>query len=71
MVFCNSSKAAYGCVIYEFQEDQSSLLFSNEKVAPIDKSTLPPFELLSVFLAFQCVPSIINDKNFYIVLALN
>ena len=51
LVFCDASKAAYGCVIYGIQADQSSLLFSKVKVAPVDKSTLPSLELF-VFLAY-------------------
>lgn len=59
MIFCDSSKDAYGFCSYGLTrfEDRLScnLLFAKVKVAPVKTKTLPTLELLSIFLAFKCL----------------
>ena len=63
VVFCDSSKLAYGCVIYVIQNNCSKL-FSKLKLAPCPSKTLPSLELLAVYLGFQSILTITTDVNF-------
>lgn len=70
-VFCDGSKTCYGFSSYAVNINSSELLFAKGKVTPKNKS-VPQIELLSVFLAFKCLPLIIeshkieNDIHFWI-----
>ena len=62
-IFCDSSKQAYGFAAYNVQEGKSSLIFSKAKVAPMKPKSLPTLELLSVFLAIKCLPTLLNTYS--------
>ena len=62
-IFCDSSKSLYGFSCYAKCEDSTDLLFAKAKVAPTKSKSLPTLELLSVFLAMKCLPTIINSLN--------
>ena len=59
-IFCDSSKQAYGFAAYNVQDGKSSLVFAKAKVVPIKSKSLPTLELLSVFLAIKCLPTLLN-----------
>ena len=61
-IFCDSSKLMYGFTCYVKTEDnQVNLLFAKAKTAPIKNKSLPTLELLSVFLAMKCLPTILKS----------
>jgi hypothetical protein len=60
VAFCDASKQAYGCAIHNMQEESGSLLFSKVKVALLMTKTLNTLELLSVFLAVNCLKNIVT-----------
>ena len=59
-IFCDASKACYGFVAYAHNGVNSNLIFSKNKVAPMKTKSLPSLELLSVFLAFKCLDTILD-----------
>ena len=59
-IFCDLSKQAYGFAAYNVQDGKSSLVFANAKVAPVKSKSLPTLELLSVFLAIKCLPTLLD-----------
>ena len=59
-IFCDSSKQAYGFAAYNVQDGKSSLIFAKAKVAPMKSKSLPTLELLSVFLAVKCLPTLLD-----------
>ena len=61
-LFCDSSKKAYGVVIYAVQNGVSQFVFSKPKVAPLKNRTLPQLELLGALVGLQ---SLINILNVY------
>ena len=67
IVFCDASKSAYGFCCYARYKVNSkfetNLLFAKCKSAPLKTKTLPTLELLSVFLAFKCLPTIIETMK--------
>ena len=70
-VFCDAAKSAYGYAAYVVQDGQSHLIFSKVKVAPLKTKTLPTLELLSVFLAFKGLFTLLRNfsniiKNVFI-----
>lgn len=65
-IFCDASKDAYGMAVYIVQGGRSSLLFAKAKVAPMKDKTLPVLELMAVFLAFKCLPSILDNCEGFI-----
>lgn len=60
-VFCDASKTAYGFTIYAIQGSSCNLFFAKSKVAPMQARTLPTLELLSVFFAFKCLPTVLSS----------
>ena len=71
-LFCDASKKAYGYVAYAVQNGKSGFILSKPKVAPMQTKSLPTLELLSVFLAFKGLYSILKTfkkvkvKNIFI-----
>ena len=62
IIFCDASKELYGCAFYIVTDRQSSsLVYAKSKVAPIKHKSLPTLELLSIFLAFKCLESVIES----------
>ena len=59
-IFCDSYKQAYGFAAYNVQDGKSSLIFAKAKVAPMMSKSLPTLELLSVFLAVKCLPTLLD-----------
>ena len=63
-VFVDASTQAYGFCCYAVQSGTSNLVLSKVKLAPLTNKSLPTLELLSAFLALQCVINFISDNNF-------
>lgn len=59
-VFCDASKQAYAFAAYAFNGQTSNLIFAKSKVAPMKERTLPSLELLSVFLTFKCLDTLLS-----------
>ena len=59
-IFCDVSADAYGFVVYGVQNTKSSISFSKAKVAPVKSKTLPTLELLGVYLAVKCLPTLLK-----------
>ena len=61
-VFCDASSLCYGFSVYVSSSTSAPrLLLAKSKVAPLEKRTLPSLELLSVFLAFKCLPQVFSS----------
>ena len=60
-IFCDASKEAYGFAAYVVQDRRSCLLFAKVKVAPMKEKTLPVLELMAVYLALKCLPTILSN----------
>lgn len=60
IVFCDSSKDAYGFAAYAVASGSSNLIFSKCKTAPLKAKSLPTLELLSVYLFFKCFELIVS-----------
>jgi len=61
-IFCDSSKSMYGFVCYAVNgQGDSHLLFAKSKVSPAKAKSLPTLELMAVYLAFKCLPCILNS----------
>ena len=60
VIFCDSSKVAYGFSAYAVGDGKSNLIFAKSKVSPIKPRSLPTLELLSAFLAMKCLGSIFS-----------
>ena len=69
-IFCDSSKQAYGFAAYNVQDGKSSLVFSKTKVARMKSKSLPTLELLSVFLAIKCLPTLLNAYSQGMILSI-
>ena len=63
-IFCDSSKDAYGFVMYACSnENKSSFLFAKSKLAPLRKGnehSVPTLELMGVILALKCLPTLLE-----------
>ena len=61
-IFCDASMNQYGFTMYAkgASSSESYLLFAKSKSAPHPAKTLPTLELLAVYLAFKCLPSVLN-----------
>ena len=59
LVFCDASKYAYAAVVYLLQESQDqckvNLIFSNARLVPNKKITVPRLELLAALIGTRCV----------------
>lgn len=60
IIFCDASKRAYGFTAYSVNSNGCNLMFSKAKVAPSKKRSLPTMELMGVFLAYKCLPSLLG-----------
>lgn len=65
IIFCDSSKEVYGFSCYsrciENDRIETNLIFSKCKSAPTKTKSLPTLELMSVFLAMKCLPTILSS----------
>jgi len=63
-VFCDSSKILYGFTCYarykSGEDIDTGMIFAKAKIAPIKEKSLPTLELLAVFLAMKCLPTILT-----------
>ena len=59
-LFCDASREAYGFSAVVMQKQLSSLVFAKAKVAPMKDRTLPVLELMAVYLAIKCLPTILK-----------
>ena len=57
VLFCDASQKAYGFAAYIVQKSSSCLVFSKET------RILPTLELLSVYLAFRCLPNLLKSYS--------
>lgn len=60
-LFCDASKSMYGFTCYCKTKDSVDLVFAKAKNAPTKPKTLPTLELLSVYLAFKCLPILLKS----------
>ena len=60
-IFCDSSKTAYGFVMYACYNGLSDLIFAKTKLAPLKELSIPCLELMAVVLAFKCLPNILSS----------
>ena len=60
-IFCAASKEANGFAAYVVQDRRSCLLFAKVKVAQMKEKTLPVLELMAVYLALKCLPTILSN----------
>lgn len=58
-LFCDASQEAYGFAVYMVQNCQCYQVCAKAKVAPLKKKTLPILELLAVYLALKCLPTLL------------
>ena len=67
IICCDSSKEIYGfCCYTESTFDSQrrfNLVFAKAKSAPLKSKSLPTLELMAVFLALKCLPSILSALN--------
>ena len=64
VIFADASKLAYGFNVYNVANQNSRLMFSKSKVAPLkDKRTLPTLELMSIYLSLKLLPTILESYN--------
>ena len=61
IICCDSSKLIYGFSCYAKSGSSVNLIFAKAKTAPIKSKSLPTLELLSVFLAIKCIPTILDS----------
>ena len=62
-IFCDGSKDSYGFCAYVSEEGNgSNLIFSKAKITPEAKS-IPQIELLAIFMAYKCLPVILESLN--------
>lgn len=59
-LFYNAWPEAYGFAVYVVQNFQSYLVFAKPKMAPLKKKTLTTLELLAVYLALKCLPTVLR-----------
>ena len=60
MYLFDTSLDAYIFVVYGVQNTKSSILFSKAKEAPMKSKTLHTLELLGVYLAVKCLPTLLK-----------
>ena len=62
-VFCDASSRAYGAACYLVHNDQSHLLTSKCKVAPIKSRTLPQLELMAMLIGGRLIKWVMDTLN--------
>ena len=66
-IFTDASQSVYGFCCYARYVDNNVIkcnqIFAKCKNAPVKKKTLPTLELLAVYLAFKCLPIIIQSLS--------
>lgn len=60
LFFFNASLEAYGFAVYVVQNCQFYPVFAKAKMAPLKKKTLPNLQLLAVYLALKCLPTVLR-----------
>ena len=63
-VFCDSSKELYGFCCYAENlsvANDRHLIFAKAKTAPLKPRSLPTLELMAVYLALKCLPSLLKS----------
>lgn len=61
-IFCDASTHCFGFVVYISSNLKGpQILWAKGKVAPLKGRTLPCLELMSIFLALKCLPSILKS----------
>ena len=63
VVFCDTSKSAYGFASYGVYDAVSNLLFAKAKAARLKTKTLATLELLATFLAVKCLRPQLSVHN--------
>jgi len=63
LIFCDSSKVKYGfaCYVRDHSTGKCSLLFAKSRASPSKSKSLPTLELMAVYLALRCLPSILKS----------
>jgi hypothetical protein len=61
VIFCDASQHAYAFSAYIKTGNICQLVFAKVKVAPTPTKTLPTLELLSVYIALKCLPTLLNS----------
>jgi len=65
-ICCDSSRAMYGFCCYVKGVSSTAfvnLILAKSRVAPTKSKSIPTLELMSVYLALRCVPSLINSLS--------
>ena len=60
-LFCDASEVAYGCCVYLVMEEETHLLYSKVKVAPLKSTSLARLEMQAAFLGSKSVESVIQQ----------
>ena len=78
VIFTDASKTTYGfscyCRCVDENKVVTNLLLSKCKNAPTKSKSVPTLELLAVFMAFKCPPSILSGlarKNVHIYIGVD
>ena len=62
-IFCDASKQASGfCVYARDYHGNCNLIYSKAKVTPLKEKTSPTYELLAIYLALKCLPSVMVNS---------
>jgi len=63
LIFCDSSQTMYGFSVYAKNSTTGNctLLFAKSKSAPTKAKSLPTLELMAVYLALSCLPTILDS----------
>jgi len=69
IVCCDSSKSMYGfcCYVRGEASDYCNLIFAKTKNAPNKSKSIPTLELLSVYLALRCLPTVLETLDGMVV----
>ena len=59
--FCDASEVAYGCCVYLVIEEETHLLYSKVKVAPLKSTSPARLEMQAAFLGSKSVASVIQQ----------
>ena len=60
-LFCDASELAYGCFVHLVIEEETHLLYSKVKVAPLKSTSLARLEMQAAFLDSKSVESVIQQ----------
>ena len=51
-----------------YTNSEANLVFTKTKVTPRSKKTLPSLQLLALFLAIQCIVTMVKEKKFHVTI---